>query len=115
MKDKNEIFKSILNVERLILIISLIMFISLVMVITSMPIGETYQTLLIYILTIYLVMLCFLMLRIEQIVGYFECSKCHHKHTPSYLNVLKAMHIGRTRYLKCPKCNKKSWNKKVIN
>ena len=107
MKDKNEIFKSILNVERIILIISLIMFI------TSMSIDNTYQTLLISILTIFLVMLCFLMLRIEQIVGYFECSKCHHKHIPSYLNVLKAMHIGRTRYLKCPKCSKKSWNKKV--
>ena len=25
------------------------------------------------------------------------------------------MHYGRTRYMKCPKCNKRSWNKKVIS
>lgn len=56
----------------------------------------------------------FFALRIEQIAGYYECNKCHNKYIPKYSSVFLAMHIGRTRYLKCPKCNKKSWNKKVI-
>lgn len=55
------------------------------------------------------------LLRIEQIAGYYKCGKCHHKYIPSYLDVNLAMHIGRTRYMKCPKCNKYSWNKKVIS
>ena len=56
----------------------------------------------------------FFALRIEQTAGYYECQHCHHKYVPTYLNVLFAMHLGRTRFLKCPKCGKWSWNKKVI-
>jgi len=54
-------------------------------------------------------------LRIEQTAGYYECEKCHHKYIPTFKSVLWAMHINRTRYLKCPKCEKKSWNKKVLS
>ena len=57
----------------------------------------------------------FFMLGIEQKAGYYECAKCHHKYVPTYSNVLWAMHIGRTRYMKCPKCNEKSWQKKVVS
>ena len=54
-------------------------------------------------------------LKIEQTVGYYECDKCHHKYIPTYSSVFWAMHMGRTRYMKCPKCNQKSWQKKVIS
>jgi len=54
-------------------------------------------------------------LKIEQKAGYYECAKCHHKYVPTFSSVLWAMHINRTRYMKCPKCNKRSWNKKVLN
>ena len=54
-------------------------------------------------------------IRIEQTAGYYECGKCHHKYVPTYKSVLFAMHTGRTRYMKCPKCGEKSWSKKVIN
>ena len=54
-------------------------------------------------------------LRIEQTAGYYMCRKCGHRHIPTYNNVLWAMHYGRTRYMKCPKCNKRSWQKKVIS
>ena len=54
-------------------------------------------------------------IRIEQIAGYYECQKCHHKYIPTYSNVLWSMHVNRTRYMRCPKCNQKSWQKKIIN
>ena len=54
-------------------------------------------------------------IRIEQTAGYYECQKCHHKYIPTYSSVLWSMHINRTRYMKCPKCNQKSWQKKVIS
>ena len=54
-------------------------------------------------------------LKIETIAGYYECKKCHHKYIPKYNDVFWSIHFGRTRYLKCPKCNEKSWNKKVIS
>ena len=53
-------------------------------------------------------------IKIEQTAGYYECAKCHYKYVPEYLSVFMAMHVGRTRYMKCPKCNQKSWQKKVI-
>lgn len=53
-------------------------------------------------------------LKIETETGYYKCSKCHNKYVPKYKDVYLAMHIGTIRYLKCPKCNKRSWNKKVI-
>ena len=54
-------------------------------------------------------------LRIEQIAGYYKCAKCGHTYIPTYRSVNLAMHFGRTRYMKCPECGKKSWQKKVIS
>ncbi len=53
-------------------------------------------------------------IRIEQIAGYYECSNCHYKYVPAYKSVLFSVHINRTRKMKCPKCHKNAWHKKVI-
>jgi len=53
-------------------------------------------------------------LRIEQIAGYYECKNCHYKYVPSYARVFFAMHVNRTRKMKCPKCHQKTWHKKVL-
>lgn len=53
-------------------------------------------------------------LKIEKEAGFYECGHCHHKYIPTYKSILWSMHYGRTRYMRCPKCNKKSWNKKII-
>lgn len=56
----------------------------------------------------------FIAVRIEQKAGYYECQNCHHRHVPTYRQVNLAMHIGRTRYMKCPECGKRSWQKKAL-
>ena len=56
----------------------------------------------------------FFALRIEQIAGYYKCEECGNKYVPKYWSVFMAMHMGRTRHLRCPKCGKKSWQKKVL-
>ena len=61
------------------------------------------------------VVICLGLTKMEQIVGYYQCEKCHHKHVPTYSSVLWSMHCGRTRYLKCPKCHKNTWQKKVLD
>ena len=53
-------------------------------------------------------------LKIEQVAGYYQCAKCGHKYVPDYRSVNRAMHFGRTRYMKCPHCGERSWQKKVI-
>ena len=56
----------------------------------------------------------FFAIRIEQKVGLYECKKCHSKYTPTYNQVFRSMHLGRTRFMKCPHCKKYSWQKKII-
>ena len=51
---------------------------------------------------------------IEQTAGYYECAHCKHRYIPTFKEVSFAAHMGRTRYLKCPKCGEKSWQKKVV-
>ena len=56
---------------------------------------------------------CFYALKLEVSVGAYKCKKCGHEIVPTYSEALNAMHMGTTRYLKCPKCNERSWCKKV--
>ena len=58
---------------------------------------------------------CFYALRIEQVAGYYTCKECGYRYAPTYKAVNLAPHMGRTRYMRCPKCNKKSWQKKVLS
>lgn len=55
-----------------------------------------------------------LTLKIEKDAGYYVCAHCLNKYIPSYKQVLFSMHYGRTRYMRCPKCGKRTWNKKTI-
>jgi DNA-directed RNA polymerase subunit RPC12/RpoP len=55
---------------------------------------------------------CFYALKLEVSVGVYKCKKCGQEIIPTYRQALNAMHMGTTRYLKCPKCNKRTWCKK---
>lgn len=57
---------------------------------------------------------CFYALKLEVSVGAYKCKNCGHEIVPTYSQALFAMHKGTTRYLKCPKCNKRTWCKKVL-
>ena len=56
----------------------------------------------------------FVAVGIEQNAGYYECECCHHRYVPTYREVILAPHRGRDRYMKCPKCGKRCWQKKVL-
>ncbi|MBR2466589.1 MAG: helix-turn-helix domain-containing protein [Clostridia bacterium] len=57
---------------------------------------------------------CFYALKLEVSVGAYRCKRCGYEIVPTYTQALNAMHRGTTRYLKCPRCNKRTWCKKVI-
>ena len=50
---------------------------------------------------------------IETKVGFYQCKKCGHKYIPTYSQSVSSMHMGRKKYMKCPKCKQRSWSKKV--
>ncbi len=56
----------------------------------------------------------FIAVGIEQKAGYYACRNCGHRYVPSYWQTNLAPHAGRTRYMKCPKCGKRSWQRKVL-
>ena len=56
----------------------------------------------------------FVAVGIEQKAGYYECQNCQHRYVPTYWQVNLALHTGTTRYMKCPECGKRSWQKKVL-
>ncbi len=57
---------------------------------------------------------CFYALKLEVSVGAYKCKNCGYEIVPTYSEALWAMHRGTTRRLKCPKCNKRTWCKKVL-
>lgn len=115
VKQKEESDKRILTMEIAMGIASIIIFFILVMIASLIEMQDWVRLLIIIPSTIFIFIVCLLLLRIEQTAGYYECQKCHYKYVPTYSSVLWAMHINRTRYMKCPKCNEKSWQKKVIS
>ena len=57
---------------------------------------------------------CFYALKLEVSVGAYKCQNCGYEIVPTYKEVMMAMHRGFTRHLLCPKCNKRTWCKKVL-
>jgi len=66
--------------------------------------------------TAILVIVALYAFKLEINAGYYECRKCHHRYVPnSYWKIMFSPHLNITRYLKCPKCGKRSWSKKVMS
>ena len=73
-----------------------------------------WQLIAILIICVVFLIPCFYALKLEVSVGTYKCKNCGHEIVPTYSEALNAMHMGTTRYLKCPECSKRTWCKKVI-
>ncbi len=113
-KQQEDITKKMLFLESVIGSISSISFLILIFV-ASFAIENTFLRIILILvgLLIFIIGVGFA-IKIERDAGYYECQHCYNRYVPDYKSVLFAIHTGRTRYMKCPKCNKKSWNKKVL-
>ena len=114
-REKEKSDKQLLMVEIVMGIVSVGIMLGLCIFAAYAPMEEWLRIVLIIIGFIPVLVLTPFMLRIEQTAGYYKCEKCGHAYVPKYKSVFLSMHKGRTRYMKCPKCNEKSWQKKVIS
>ena len=114
-KQKQEADKHLLFLEILVGVLCIAIMLALAMVASFVQMEEWLRIVLILIGFVPLLIAMPFMIKIEQTAGYYECKKCGHKYIPAYGSVFMAMHMGRTRYMKCPHCNCKSWQKKVLN
>ncbi len=111
---KEESDKRLLRLEILIGALALIILFTAIGISFLVDMEEWVRGLIIaFGIIIFLISMCF-DLRIEQIAGYYECKDCHHKFIPTYNQVFFAQHVNRTRKMRCPKCGKKTWCKKVL-
>ena len=112
-KQNNLYAKNLLLLEWVIGIISSLTFLILIFVASYIDMALLVRVILILTSIIIFIVGMIFALRIERIAGYYKCGKCGYKYVPTNKQMIFAMHIGRTRYMKCPKCNNRSWNKKA--
>lgn len=113
LKQKSD--KHLLVSEMFIGVLVTLIFLVCIFVASFMTLKPVYRILLICIGFVIFAVCVLYAVKIEQSAGYYECKLCGHRYVPKFSNVLFAMHINRTRYMKCPKCHRYSWNKKVIS
>jgi transcriptional regulator with XRE-family HTH domain len=115
VKKKEQADKRLLSLEIFIGVLCIAVMLALTAVASLVQMEEWLRILLIVIGLVPILLAAPLMLRIEQVAGYYECKECRHRYIPTYKAVNLAPHMGRTRYMRCPKCNKRSWQKKVLS
>lgn len=115
IKQKEESDKKLLSLEWVIGILSVIVLFIPIIIASLLPMEEWQRTVLVFSGFIPALIGFLFAVKIEQVAGYYECKACQCRYVPTFTAVNLAMHMGRTRYLKCPECGKRTWNKKVIS
>jgi len=115
VKQKEESDRRLLRMEIVTGICCLLPLFASSIIVSEVPMAEWLSTVIVLASLLPLLIATPFMIKIEQKAGYYECQKCGHKHIPRYSSVFFAMHVNRTRYMRCPECNKFSWQKKVLS
>ena len=115
VKQKEESDKRLLRTELILGICCLLPLIAAAIIVALVPMAEWLGAVIALSSLIPLLVAAPVAIKIEQKAGYYECQKCGHRHVPLYRKVFFAMHVNRTRFLRCPKCGQRSWQKKVID
>ena len=114
VKEKEESDRRLLRMEIVMGIATIIPFLAVCAFVSFYPLKEWVAVLAVLLGLVPFLIVAPFMMRIEQKAGYYECKKCGHRYTPKYSSVFLSMHVNRTRYMRCPKCEKRSWQKKVL-
>lgn len=115
VEQKAQADKHLLTMEIVLGIMSILPLLAAVIVALTVPMSEAAATVMVIASLIPLLIATPFAIKIEQKAGYYECAKCGHRYVPAYKPVFMAMHLSRTRYMKCPKCGRRSWQKKVLH
>ena len=115
VKEKEKSDKMLFTLEWVIGILSIVVLLVPIIIGAYLEIEEWKRLLIVFSGFIPCFIGFFFAVKIEQVAGYYECAECGYRYVPTYKAVNLSMHMGRTRYMTCPKCGKKSWQKKKIS
>ncbi len=72
-----------------------------------------FQDFLIIVSVILFIIPCIIALKFKVETGYYECKNCQHMFVPNYKEIALLMQTPTRRLLKCTKCGKWTWCKKL--
>ena len=113
-REMEEKDRQLLRLEYWILIPTMAAAVAMAFIVTRVEMPTWARIVLIAPTLVLVFAIAFIGAGIEQKAGYYECRLCRHRYVPTYWQVNLALHSGRTRYMKCPECGKRSWQKKVL-
>ena len=114
VKEKQQADKRLLNVEIFIGTLATVILLASTIISAYVQMPDWAKFALIGSAAVIAIPSFILCVKIEQVAGYYKCAYCGHTHVPTFSQSIGAMHRGRTRYMKCPKCGKRSWQVKTI-
>ena len=112
-KNEERYHKRLLHSAYVIIATSLTALICLMSLISLLIPECGFQEFLIIVSVILFIIPCMIALKFKAETGYYECKNCQHMFVPSYKEIAVLMQTPTRRLLKCTKCGKWTWCKKL--
>ena len=112
-KNEERYHKRLLHSAYVIIATSLTALICLMSLISLLIPECGFQDFLIIVSVILFIIPCMIALKFKAETGYYECKNCQHMFVPNYKEIALLMQTPTRRLLKCPKCGKWTWCKKL--
>ena len=112
-KNEERYHKRLLHSACVIVAISLLALICLVTLISLLIPECPFQYFLIIVSVILFIIPCIIALKFKIETGYYECKNCQNMFVPNYKGIALLMQTPTRRLLKCTKCGKWTWCKKL--
>ena len=108
--------KRILTLNKIIINLAITIFVVIGLAATFIEMSMLIRNIIFAVNLVMLILVGFFTLNILQKTGYYECQECKHQYIPRYTQMFFSMSgITNTNWrIKCPKCKKKCWHKKVL-
>ena len=108
--------KRILTLNKIIINLAIVIFVVIGFAATFIEMSMLIRNIIFAVDLVILILVGFFTLNILQKTGYYECQECKHKYIQGYTQMFFGMSgITNTNWrMKCPKCKKKCWHKKVL-
>jgi transcriptional regulator with XRE-family HTH domain len=108
--------KRILTLNKIIINLAIIIFVVIGLAATFIEMSMLIRNIIFAVDLVMLILVGFFTLNILQKTGYYECQGCKHQYIPDYTQMFFGLSgITNTNWrMKCPKCKKKCWHKKVL-
>ena len=112
-KNEERYHKRLLHSAYVIIATSLTALICLMSLISLLIPECGFQDFLIIVSVILFIIPCMIALKFKAETGYYECKNCQHMFVPNYKEIAVLMQTPTRRLLKCTKCGKWTWCKKL--